>query len=371
MASVGTRIYSSDYNAVQIKVRTVLGDGYPYGPGTSYPDYGYGATLLSSPVNNTRDYSTSTVAADISTGSYSLTLSSITGAKIGKVVNIAGVVSNSTVTAINTATGAISISNSTTSIVSSGSQVALYYNNNILITQKQWQNLRDDVNAINKHQTNANFAGYGTLSGKVTVGNLSTLNALIDTLTLTRSAVNAAQLTLDPAVASRTVPYSWGGIGNRGIQNIAYVTFNSASEMQCFFNSGGEISFGGIGPANATAQDAAWIQLLTTVFVNTSVRFTRTEFSRIGPIPFQWYQVQDGNAPYDLNTITISAQKFNNYILFRVAFRDGHVPLGASTIDTVSSGAGYELYQKRSTGSVTGVQPSSVTLTAFTTFSVA
>jgi hypothetical protein len=41
MASVGTKIYSSDYNAVQIKVRRVLGDGYPYGANTTYPDYGY------------------------------------------------------------------------------------------------------------------------------------------------------------------------------------------------------------------------------------------------------------------------------------------------------------------------------------------
>jgi hypothetical protein len=369
MASVGTQIYSSDYNAVQIKVRTVLGDGYPYGAGTSNPDYGYGATLLSSPVDNTRDYSTSRVNGDVSTGSYSLTLSRITGAKIGKIVNVTGVVSNTTVTAINTATRTISISNSTTSIVSSGSQVALYYNSNILITQQQWQNLEDDVNAINKHQTNANFVGYSTISGKVSVSNLSELNTVIDNLTLTRNLVNAAQLTLDPAVASRTVPYSWGGIGNKGIQNIAYVTFNSANEMQFFFNSGGEISFGGIGPRYITAQDAAWIQLLTTVFVNTSVRFTRTEFSRIGPIPFQWYQVEDGNAPYNLNTITISAQKFNNYILFKVTFRDGHVPIGASTEDTVTDGAGYAVFQKRSTGAVIGVQPSSVTLTAFTTFS--
>jgi hypothetical protein len=365
MASVGTRIYSSDYNAVQVKVRTVLGDGYPYGVGTSYPDYGYGATLLSSPVVNTREYSTSSVITDISTGSYSLSLASITGARLGKLVDAVGVVSNSTVTAINTVTGAISISNSTTSLVLSGTQVALYYGTNILITQKQWQNLEDDVNAINKHQTNANFVGYGTVSGKVTVSNLSLLNTVIDNLTLTRSAVNAAQLTLDPFIGERTVPYSWGGLGNRGIQNITYITFRSAGEMQYFFNSGGEISFGGEGPNLVTAQDTAWYNLLNTVFVNTSVRFTRTEFSRIGPIPLQWYQVQDGVAPYNLNTITISAQKFTNYIAFVVTFQDGHAPLGGSPADVVSSGAGYKVYQKRATGAFTGVQPTAASLTSF------
>ena len=53
MANTGTIVYGSDYNAVQIKVRQVLGDGYPYGPlmyGTNL-NYGWGQTLTSSLVN--------------------------------------------------------------------------------------------------------------------------------------------------------------------------------------------------------------------------------------------------------------------------------------------------------------------------------
>jgi len=56
MASVGSIVYGSDYNAVQIKVRQVLGDGYPYGPmtnaiGTTNARYGWGQTMASSLVN--------------------------------------------------------------------------------------------------------------------------------------------------------------------------------------------------------------------------------------------------------------------------------------------------------------------------------
>jgi hypothetical protein len=53
MANTGTIVYGSDYNAVQVKVRQVLGDGYPYGPlmyGTNR-NYGWGQTLQSSLVN--------------------------------------------------------------------------------------------------------------------------------------------------------------------------------------------------------------------------------------------------------------------------------------------------------------------------------
>jgi hypothetical protein len=48
MAGVNQIIYGSDYNAVQTKVRQVLGDGYP-----NYGDYGYGVSLTSSPVSST------------------------------------------------------------------------------------------------------------------------------------------------------------------------------------------------------------------------------------------------------------------------------------------------------------------------------
>jgi hypothetical protein len=313
-----------------------------------------------------REYSTSTIVSPVTTGSFSLPLSSIIGSKIGKVVKINGVVAESIITSINTSTKSITISNSTTDVISSGSVASIYYNKNILITKQQWQNLEDDINKISLHQTNSSFAGYGTITGKVTVGNLSDLNTVIDNLTLTRNAVDATQLTLDPYLAEQVVPYSWGR-GNAGIKSTVGAVFNSAIEMQSFFNSGGEISFGGVGPTLSTAQDTAWFNLLHNVFVNTSAKFTRSEFARIGPIPFQWYQVQDGNLPYNLNTITITAQKFTNYISFVITFRDGHVPIGGSPEDYVSSGAGFRVYQKRATGAFTGVQIADLTVSNFYT----
>lgn len=49
LSSIGSIIYGSDYNTVQLKVRGVLGDGQPY----SYGTYGYGHSLASSLVNAT------------------------------------------------------------------------------------------------------------------------------------------------------------------------------------------------------------------------------------------------------------------------------------------------------------------------------
>ena len=367
MASTGTRVYSSDYNAVQVKVRTVLGDGYPYGVNTVYSEYGYGATLLSNPVTNIREYNTSTIASNVTAGSYTLTLTSVVGVKIGKIVNTTGTVTGSIITAVNSTNNAITINNSTTSIVYSGNQISTYYNSSVLITKKQWQDLEDDINTINKHQFNTNFAGYGTISGKVTLANLSSLNSVIDNLTLSRNTVHPSQLTLDPYLVEKTVPYQWGGPGNKGIQSLATVQFNSTNEMQYFFNSGGELLFGGQGPTTLlTAQDTAWYNLLNNVFLYTSARFTRTEFIRIGDVPITWYQVSDGNPPYAINTISISAQKFSNYILFAVVFQDAHVPIGGSPFDLVSSLAGYKVYQKRATGAFTGAQTVSVSLNNFT-----
>jgi hypothetical protein len=363
MASIGSRVYSSDYNTTQIKVRRVLGDGYPYGPGTNNPDYGYGITLLSSPVTNIRELNTSTIIATASTGSVVLSLGSIVGFKVGKTVKIdGGLPESTTITAVNTATKSITISNPTTGIISTGSLVSIYYNSNILITQQQWQNLEDDINKINIHQTNASFPGYGAVTGKITLSNLSNLNTLIDNLTSSRNVTNAAQLTQDPFVVEKTVPYTWGS-GNSGIQSIVGVIFNSSNDMQYFFNSGGEISFSGEGPNLVSPQDTSWFNFL----IQLSARFTRTEFARIGPIPLQWYQIQDGHAPYNVNTITIVAQKFTNYIRFTITFQDRHVSLGGSPADYVSPGAGFKVFQTRATGAFTGIQPATITASNFST----
>jgi hypothetical protein len=51
MASQGSVVYGSDYNAVVAKLTQVLGSGSPYGPGTGTPTWGYNQTLASSVVS--------------------------------------------------------------------------------------------------------------------------------------------------------------------------------------------------------------------------------------------------------------------------------------------------------------------------------
>jgi hypothetical protein len=49
--------------------------------------------------------------------------------------------------------------------------------------------------------------------------------------------------------------------------------------------------------------------------------------------------------------------RFQNFLVFRMRFTDGHVALGLSPADNVAGGAGYSIRWTRSSGAFTGIQP--------------
>jgi len=281
MASVGSIVYGSDYNAVQIKVRQVLGDGYPYGPmtnaiGSTNAKYGWGQTMLSSLVNPSD-----------------------------------------------------------------------------LVDDQQWLNLVTDVDKAYRHQSNTGLTV--SLHSDISYTDLSTLDTYANTLLASKNSVNAAQKTQDPIPANGQVNVgaTWGS-GDSYVTSYAHVYFNSDAEMQYFFNQGSTIDIQGIGPGTANDQDTSWNTLLAGVTINVDL----TSFSSMSTTAMtQIASYTSANAIYSSNTVQVSAMRFQNFLVFRMRFTDGHVALGLSPADNVAGGAGYSIRWTRSSGAFTGIQP--------------
>lgn len=283
MASVGSIVYGSDYNAVQIKVRQVLGDGYPNGPlmyglGTANARYGWGQTMASSLVNPSD-----------------------------------------------------------------------------LVDDQQWLNLVTDVDKAYRHQTNSGISV--SLQSNISYTDLSTLDGYANNIinVSNKNAANVAQLTQDPVPANGqvTVGSIWGQ-GVSYVASYAHVYFKSNTEMQYFFNQGSTINIQGIGPGTFGAQNTSWNSLLGSFTPNIDL----ATFSSMSTTAMtQIATATAANAIYGANTVQLYGIRFENFLAFWIRFTDGHVAQGASTEDTVGSGAGYNIRWTRSSGAFTGIQP--------------
>jgi len=283
MASVGSIVYGSDYNAVQIKVRQVLGDGYPNGPlmyglGTANARYGWGQPMASNLINPSD-----------------------------------------------------------------------------LVDDQQWLNLVTDVDKAYRHQTNSGISV--SLQSNISYADLNTLDGYANNIinVTNKNAVNAAQKTQDPvpATGESKVGSTWGS-GDVYVNSYAHVYFKSDAEMQYFFNQGSTINIQGIGPGTANDQDTSWNTLLAGVTINVDL----TSFSSMSTTAMtQIASYTSANALYSLNTVQVSAMRFQNFLVFRLRFTDGHVASGGSPADSVASGAGYNIRWTRSSGAFTGIQP--------------
>lgn len=269
MANTGTIVYGSDYNAVQIKVRQVLGDGYPYGPlmyGTNL-NYGWGQPLQSSLVNPS---------------------DAVTQAQF-----------NALITDVNTAT-----------IHSQGTPVSV------------------------------------ALHTPISYDDLAILNNTTNTMLANKNSIAASQWTIDAIASSVTVGSAWGA-GNTYVTSYAHVYFNSSAEMQYFFNSGGEIRFAGLGPGTGTVQDTSWNTLLTGSFTPV---IDLAAFSSMSASALNQIATYTASGTYTANVATLFGMRFANFLVFRIRFTDGHLPVAGVGTDGVSGGAGYNIRWKRATG---------------------
>jgi len=290
MASQGSLIYGSDYNAVQLKVSGILGAGTVYGgpsptpgpgPGFYQGGFGYNQTLASS-----------SVAA------------------------------------------------------------------NQLITAAQWQNLANDINKAYRHQNNVDFAGYSTISGNITYSNLLTLDTIATNIYTNRFTVSNSQLT-QTLIRTNTRVGSWGG-GNTSITSQTNITWGSLNDMSYFFNQGGSFKFTGILPTGTTSQIISWRTLLTALnYTSTYVDFAAAYAVRDSSNYLIY--TASGTTPYSANSLQIRMGIAGSTLSLIVRFLDGHVNPDS---DSVSGGAGYNMYKNIASGAFAGTDYTSKTDTS-------
>lgn len=275
MASTGTVIYGSDYNAVQVKVREILGDGSPL-----FGSYGWNQTL-----------------------------------------------SSGLVTATN------------------------------VITQLQWNQLASDINTAYIHQNNANYAGYATISGTITYANLALLDGIISPFVstlATRTVAASAQLTETlqnyPTIGIASLRNQRSVAWSASITGTTRIDFTNAATMQYFFNQGGKIRILGLLPTNSgTAQDTAWRTFLATL--NKTIDYT--VYATLSGTPINIVSLTYGTVPYATNTIVVSAYISGGSLFFTATYNDAHTASGAGP-DSVSAGAGYDVYVTQATSTGVG-----------------
>jgi hypothetical protein len=294
--AVNDIIYGSDYNAVQVKVRQILGDGVPFGPtGSGDKSFGYNQPLQ-------------TVAVNQGVG-----------------------------------------------LVNPGQ----------IITVLHWQALAQDINKAYLHQNNTNIPGYPAITAedKITFSNLELLNNTVSPMVSTLATrVNAAagqKAKVQNNSLTNTRLTSWGA-GNTSIVGAFQISWNSANDMQYFFNQGGSIQVEGFGPSlSGSTQDANWYTFLSTLRYSLGY----TQFAALTGSPTTLLNVTDAAINYTSNRITIQAYQSGNTLYFSsITYTDGHVATGAGP-DSVSAGAGYYVYITNATGAFEGTAPVSVATT--------
>jgi len=231
-----------------------------------------------------------------------------------------------------------------------------------VITATQWQALVNDVNTCYLHQNNTNFPGYATaVSGGVI--NASLYNSMFTAITgcvTNRLQAAAAQLNTSQ-IGSSVYATSWGG-GVSGINNVGSITFASANDLQYFFNQGGAIRFGGVGPnTSGYTQDADWQAALA----GFNYTINAAEFPNLTGTPTQRFFSQAQPSPYNSNYISLNASVTGATINWSITYEDAHVASGSPTPgpDFVSAGAGYNLYLTKAINSFTGTVNTALSIT--------
>jgi hypothetical protein len=200
--AVNDIIYGSDYNAVQVKIRQILGDGIPFGPtGSGDRSFGYNQPLQ-------------TVAVNQGVG----------------LVN-----PGQLITALHWSALAQDINK------------AYYHQNNANFPSYP------TITADNQ----ITFSNLSLLDGIVSPM-VSTLATRVNAHPSQRAKVQNGSLT-------NTRLTSWGA-GNTSITGAFQISWDSANAMQYFFNQGGSIQVEGFGPSlSGSTQDANWYTFLSNL----------------------------------------------------------------------------------------------------------
>jgi hypothetical protein len=236
-----------------------------------------------------------------------------------------------------------------------------------VIRQSDWNNLRNDIISIKRHQDGIDPvivpAVFGTPIGDSAGDPKTNYNNIIQQADLTRFNVGPSQFTISQ-LGSRTTTTPWSGSASVDIT----VTFLNNNDSRYFFNSGGKFRFTTNRTAGApTSQNTAWTNILNSAGTQ--------EFGAGIPQVINFYSLTDtptifyqlsASTPYSDNVYRILAScnvadnstGLANEVYFKVELVDGYVDPGNTvgdtpdTIDQVDGTLRFDISQLLSTGSL-------------------
>ncbi len=216
------------------------------------------------------------------------------------------------------------------------------------ITRDQWNNLRNDLISIRRHQTGTDptivSVAIGTPIG-LGAGDAKTNYGLIaDTADAQRFDLGNGQFLIN-AVDSKTYTSSWGNTpSTRVASSTLHVIFANNNDARYFFNSGGKFRisasrFGG----SITAQNGAWTNLLAAVGTQ--------QFGGQIPSLTNWYSLTNtyqefyrlsSSTPYSDNVFKLEARSnvadnstgLANELWIKISLVDGYIDPGNNPGDS-------------------------------------
>jgi hypothetical protein len=273
MASLGSTIIFSEYNAIQSIVSTLIGPT----SGTIPIGVGYGQTIIAS-----EQYPFSTpVITNVTRASQATVTTNVPHNLVpGEIIyidNISGgmiELNDRYVTVVTVTSLSFTINlNTTTFTVWDISQTGRMQQ--FIISANQFNRLRSDLARVRKHQTGFTVAN-GTAAGQlpVTVRNSLIQYNVYDSFFNLANTCNTEKFFLgevasnQPSISPKTFTSNWTGTLSFRLE----VEWPNLNAIRQYFNTGGYIQFdinaGAASTANSKAKDDEWIAMLNQTPVN-------------------------------------------------------------------------------------------------------
>lgn len=210
------------------------------------------------------------------------------------------------------------------------------------ITRDQWNQLRNDLIAIRRHQTGNNPTivpvTLGTPIGNGVGDAKVNYEQIADTADAARFDLGTGQFVVN-SVGTRTYTTGWGGSPSTQVAStVLNVLFANNNDARYFFNSGGKFRINSTrAGGSSTAQNNAWTNLLLAAGTQ--------QFGGQTPALINWYSLTNSyqtfytlsaSTPYSANVYRLEARcnvpnnstGLANELWIKVSFVDGYIDPG-------------------------------------------
>jgi hypothetical protein len=237
------------------------------------------------------------------------------------------------------------------------------------VTQAQWEDLYLDAQSAYVHQQGSAYASLAVPSVGYTVGadasqtfnqttgarstpangsfmGVNDYTGIVTAITSFNGATSGfpiGNLSVGTATTS-TRSTAWGGTTPQAIYHVVTATFASVSQMDYYFNAGGEIRFTASLTSGSGSKDTDWANLLTAI---GTVKFDKWELTASSGTPtpsgsggsgydsltssYRQLFIKSGSGVYADNDYKIEGFKSGAVLRFRITFNDGDVGTSPSS----------------------------------------